>query len=791
MDKGFLDLSELGSFTASAVENDTVSFVATYEDGQVFTCNQAFCRLTGYSKNEISRMRWPYDFTPPEISTDMYRLVDAVACDAAPYKFEKETVRKDGSRVPVDIFIHKFCDVLGKPKYFYAFITDISEHKKLENELKESEAKYRELVQSANSVILRMDVAGNVTFFNKYAIKFFGYTGEEILGKNVIGTIVPETESSGRDLSALIRDIGIHPELYVNNENENMRKDGKRVWVSWTNKAIRDAAGNIIEILCIGNDITGRKEAENELIKARNELEKRVADRTSELTRLNEALTNEIKDRTVAEQALIDSEQRFRATFEQAAVGIAHVSTDGDFLRVNEKFCEICGYTHDEFVGLKFHDITYRDDLKKDLESIDRLLAGDIQTYTMEKRYIKKDGNIIWIDLTVSLVRDAEGNPKYFISVIEDITERKHVEEEVRKSQEMLRLVMDNIPQAIFWKDINSVYLGCNAIFAKFAGLEDPEDIVGKTDYDLAWKKDEADSYRKFDRLVMDHDTPVYHIIEPQLQADGKEAWLDTNKIPMHDTNRNVVGILGTYEDITERKKADEELKKAKSDAEMYVDMLSHDIGNMNQAILGYLELALDVIDPKGDDRKLLTKPIEIISYNTRLIENVKKLSRIRECDLQASEMDIGEILSEIKEKYAGFPGRDITINYAPVKGFKIIACEMLRDMFDNIIENAIRHSTGPLTINIWLKKISIDGKKYYKVAIEDTGPGISEELKGKIFSYMGKEMIKGGRRGLGLHIVKTLADVFKGKLWVEDRVPGDYTKGARFVVILPATYEM
>lgn len=142
------------------------------------------------------------------------------------------------------------------------------ERKGAEEALRNSEAKYRELVQNANSIILRMDMRGNVTFFNEFAQRFFGYPESEILGKNVIGTIVPETDSAGRDLRAMIQDIGLHPERYANNENENMRHSGERVFVSWANKGMRDAEGKLAEVLCIGNDITQRKNLEVQLQQA-------------------------------------------------------------------------------------------------------------------------------------------------------------------------------------------------------------------------------------------------------------------------------------------------------------------------------------------------------------------------------------------------------------------------------------------------------------------------------------------------------------------------------------------
>jgi PAS domain S-box-containing protein len=141
--------------------------------------------------------------------------------------------------------------------------------------------------------------------------------------------------------------------------------------------------------------------------------------------------------------------------------------------------------------------------------------------------------------------------------------ERKKVAEKLHESQQMLQLVMNSIPQAIFWKDRNLVYLGCNAVFAKHAGLASPQDVVGKTNADMPWKKEETEFYNKCDREVFENNTGKYHISEPQLQADGKQAWLDANKVPLHDSEGNVVGILGIYEDVTERRHAERALQIA------------------------------------------------------------------------------------------------------------------------------------------------------------------------------------------------------------------------------------
>ncbi len=152
-------------------------------------------------------------------------------------------------------------------------------------------------------------------------------------------------------------------------------------------------------------------------------------------------------------------------------------------------------------------------------------------------------------------------------SLLKEIIERKRAELILKKKEklvlqanQMLQLVMDNIPQFIFWKDMNSVYIGCNKNFARAAGVGSPDNITGKTDYDLAWKKEEADYFRECDSRVMESDWPEFNIIEQQRQADGKQAWLNTNKIPLHDESGNIIGVLGTYEDITEKKRIEEAL---------------------------------------------------------------------------------------------------------------------------------------------------------------------------------------------------------------------------------------
>ncbi len=156
----------------------------------------------------------------------------------------------------------------------------------------------------------------------------------------------------------------------------------------------------------------------------------------------NRSLAKQVQERT---SKLLESEKRFRATFEQAAVGITHVSTEGRFLRINQKFCDIVGYSKDEMLGLTFQDITHPDDIDADLEHVRRLLAGEAATYVMEKRYKQKNGESVWVNLTVSLLQEDTGIPRYFISAVEDITERKQAEQKIQEYQQRLKALASQL----------------------------------------------------------------------------------------------------------------------------------------------------------------------------------------------------------------------------------------------------------------------------------------------------------------------------------------------------------
>ena len=288
----------------------------------------------------------------------------------------------------------------------------------------------------------------------------------------------------------------------------------------------------------------------------------------------------DVTERTLTEQRLREIEERFRATFEQAAVGIAHVALDGRWLRVNQKLCDIVGYTADELLARTFQDITHPDDLDTDLAQSERLLVGDIDVHTMEKRYFRKDGSVVWIELTVSLVRDSARAPKYFIAVVADISRRREAEAALRLSEERFRLMAESTAAAIFIIQGERLRF-VNPQAARMTGYT-REQLMEMDGWTLMHPRfrDQARA-RAAARL---RGEPVPPRIEMMIvHHDGNERWIDMSATVIEFDG--APAILGTAYDITERKAAEAELRRAHDELEQRVADRTSELQRANAAL--------------------------------------------------------------------------------------------------------------------------------------------------------------------------------------------------------------
>ena len=245
---------------------------------------------------------------------------------------------------------------------------------------------------------------------------------------------------------------------------------------------------------------------------------------------------------------------------EQIPLAVAMFDKDMCYLLASRRWTENHGYHGQNLIGRNHGTVcpSYASDWK----SIHEHCLATSQPQQEIIDCVDAQGKKEWWKWLVYPWYEADGNVGGTIIVAEVVTEHKQIEEKLRESQQLLQLVMDNIPQAIFWKDRNSVFLGCNRQFAQDANWDLPENVVGKTDHDFPWTPEEAEFFRECDRRVMESGKPQLRIIEPQQRADGQQHWLETNKIPLRNGQGEVIGMLGTYEDITIRKQAEETLKQ-------------------------------------------------------------------------------------------------------------------------------------------------------------------------------------------------------------------------------------
>ena len=367
-------------------------------------------------------------------------------------------------------------------------------------------------------------------------------------------------------------------------------------------------------------------------------------------------------------------------------------------------------------------------------------------------------------------------------SLQKEVNDRVRAETRLRESQSMLQLVMDNTPQYIFWKDVEGNYLGCNANFLEAAGLDDFDELVGKSDYDLPWTREEADYYREVDQRVMRSGKAEFRIHETQTMADGAVVYLETNKIPLFDDDGKVVGILGTYEDITERLEAQDMLVQAKEQAESanrakseFLSRMSHELRTPLNAILGFAQVMkmggesrLSEMDNRNLD-EILTAGQHLLG----LIVEILDLSKIEsgKMHINLQHVDFGSLLRECVTLSQGEARScDLSFVYDAQQGanVQVLADPLrLKQVIINLISNAVKFNKAGGSVLI---KTFTEADKL-RVEIVDTGSGIPQARMTdlfKPFERLGAERLGVEGTGIGLLIARQFIELMQGRIGVD-----------------------
>ncbi len=394
-----------------------------------------------------------------------------------------------------------------------ALIAD-GEGRRVVERLRDRERLYRGMVENANSIVMSIDNQGNILFCNEFALRFFGYSRDELLGRNAVGTIVPCSDSAGFDLQGMIAGLGATSERYPLSENENMRRDGSRVWVSWANTPCYDDDGALIDILCVGQDITAQKE-----------LRRALEEKNAELDRY----------------------------FDLSLDLLCIANLDGEFVKVNPQWQKTLGYRSEELVGRKFLDLVHPDDVAATLGEMTRLAERE-NSENFQNRYRCKDGSYRWIEWRS---RAPSGDRIY--AVARDVTDRRQAEEVLRQSEETFRNIVQASPMGIHMYRLDGddrlIFIGANPAADRLLGV-DNRDFVGKTLEEAFPGLQGTEVPLRYRRAARDGERwQTEHIV----YSDGKIA--GAFEVSVFQMSAGKAAVL--FNEITRRKQVEQSLRES------------------------------------------------------------------------------------------------------------------------------------------------------------------------------------------------------------------------------------
>lgn len=511
----------------------------------------------------------------------------------------------------------------------------------------------------------------------------------------------------------------------------------------------------------------------------------------------------------IVEQELRERESRFQELFDEAPIGYHELDTKGHITRVNRTELEMLGYRAEEMLGRPVWEFTV--EKEKSQQAVAAKLAGKMPpSRAFERTLQRKDGTLLLALIEDRLLYDKAGRIRGICSTIQNITKRKQAEESLAQERNLLRTLIDNMPDNIYVKDTKSRFIVANIAVARLMGATTPDELLGKTDFEF-YPQELADKYYADDQNVIKMGQLLVGREEPAVDPEGHRKWYSTTKVPLRDSRGKITGIIGISRDITARKRAEDDrerlmqtlaLKNEELESVLYVT--SHDLRAPLVNIQGFgneLSRSCDLIHSALRDKvkaadiseevlTVLNKDVPealgfILSSATRmdsLLSGLLRLSRLGQASVNIEPLDMNAMLTEVTksmEYQVKEAGATVDIESLPPC---LGDASQINQVFSNILDNALKYldESRPGMIRIYAKVE--DGQCVY--CVEDNGAGIAPEHQRKIFEIFHRlEPDRKSGEGLGLTIVRHILDRHNGKVWVESE-PG---KGSRFFVSLPS----
>ncbi len=494
--------------------------------GQTTFVNPAALRMLGFSEEEMLGQGAHALIHHSHKDGSNYRVEECPMYGSYTRATENRAVeevlwRKDGSSFPVEYFstpIIRDGRVTGAVVVF----KDITERKQTEEALKKSEERYRVIIEQMEDGYFETDFSGNFTFVNNAECRNLGYAMEEMIGMNNRQYVEEKNLEELNKIFVQVYKTGIPVKAYALELN---KKDGAKAYNEISATLMRNAEGKPIGFRGISRDITERKRSE---------------------------------------EALRQSEESKRLLLQAVGEGIFGVNTIGQMTFVNPAALRILGFSEEEMLGQSVHDLihhSHEDGSNYRVEDCPMYGSYTKATKNNVKNEVlwRKDGSYFPVEYASTPVVD-QSQVMGAVVIFSDITQRKWAEEALRNSEGQLRALVSTIPDIIWLKDKDGVYLSCNSMFERFFGARET-DIVGKTDYDFV-NRELADSFRGHDCEAMSLGKPVIKEDWITFADDGHRAFMEAIKTPMYDARGMLIGVLGIGRDITERKQAEEKIRQ-------------------------------------------------------------------------------------------------------------------------------------------------------------------------------------------------------------------------------------
>ncbi|MEO5347626.1 MAG: PAS domain S-box protein, partial [Magnetococcus sp. YQC-9] len=494
--------------------------------GKLVEASDSFFQMLGYVREELIGKQvnvWDAEFSQEKLSSLLKMQIES----PTRVEFQTQHRRKDSSLL--DVEISGLGLTVGDTQYIFNSSRDITERKRLELDLREREARFSGLINSSPDWIWEVDAHSRYTYTSPKIFDLLGYTSEEVLGKTPFDLMpTEEAQRIGGEFASIVA----AKYTYFCLENVNLHKDGRQVIMETSGVAILGENGELLGFRGINRDITERKHAE-------------VALRCSE-------------------QAMKEAQYMAKIGSWELVFPSGRLEWSDEIYHIFEIDPTHFGSSYEAFLNAVHPD---------DRRVVDHAYTNSLETqvpYTIRHRLLMPDGRIKYVNEQCKTKYDEAGKPLRSIGTVQDITEQVLADMATQNSRNLLRTVIDHVPLRIFWKDRQLNYLGCSPAFARDAGKNSSEEIIGQDDYQMGWAN-HADRYRADDWKVIDSGIPRINFEEPLTMPDGQQKWIRTSKVPLRNAVNEVIGVLGIYDDITEAKQLHEELLRYRDHLEELV----------------------------------------------------------------------------------------------------------------------------------------------------------------------------------------------------------------------------